>query len=63
MTSQTRPSIFLSKPKGKRMTMKTAVYTSMLAAVGAAVAFGDEVTDWNRIMLDAFSGPRPYRRP
>ena len=43
--------------------MKNAVCISILAAVGAGVALGDEVTDWNRIMLDALTGPPAVSPP
>jgi hypothetical protein len=45
------------------MTMKNAVCISMLAALGATLALGDEVTDWNRIMLDALTGPPAVSPP
>ena len=43
--------------------MKNAVCISILVAVGAGMAQGDEVTDWNRIMLDALTGPPAVSPP
>jgi hypothetical protein len=43
--------------------MNTAVHLSMLALMGTGAAFGDEVTDWNQIMLDAFTGPPAVSPP
>jgi hypothetical protein len=43
--------------------MKTAVYISILAAVGAGVAPADEVTNWNGIMLDSLTGPPAVSPP
>src|SRR5437868_1423653 len=45
------------------MTMKNAVCISILAAIGAGLALGDEATDWNRIMLDALTGPPAVSPP
>ena len=43
--------------------MKNAVCISILAAVSASVALADEVTDWNRILLDALTGPPAVSPP
>jgi hypothetical protein len=43
--------------------MRNLVCISILAAFGAGMAMGDEVTDWNRIMLDAFMGPPAVSPP
>jgi PAP2 superfamily len=39
------------------MTMKAVFHFPLLMAVGSGVAMADEVTEWNRIMLDALLAP------
>ena len=43
--------------------MKHAVSFLLLAVFGRGLALGDEVTDWNRIMLDALMGPPAVSPP
>ena len=43
--------------------MKNAVCLSLLAVLGPGLALGDEVTDWNRIMLDALVAPPAVAAP
>ena len=43
--------------------MKNAVLFGVLNVLGAGLAFGDEVTDWNRIMLDALMAPPAVAAP
>jgi hypothetical protein len=43
--------------------MKNAVCLSLLAILGCRVALGDEVTDWNQIMLDALVAPPAVAAP
>jgi hypothetical protein len=47
----------------ERMSMKYAVCFALLALLEPGVALGDEVTDWNRIMLDALVTPPAVAAP
>jgi hypothetical protein len=43
--------------------MRNAVCLSLLTVLGCRVALSDEVTDWNRIMLDALVAPPAVAAP